>query len=371
MSPNLDSSFWQRMGLQEQDRGVFLRAVRDMYPGRRVEKVGEQGYCSFTVVVAPWVDDCLSRAKQEDQADGAFIVQLRPDQHALDLYITRDARKTYGDFAPRIQGLECALPGRLRAYRMDKMEGVLLSHCQPRTQRLDEEQRKKLVNLVESFATFIACSWPSSQQATYIPRAVRADSPISDTASPLSQCTGKVGGNIIPKLAKLAHRLPDMALRALAASTLHRMMALDDYPVTLTHGDLIPSNMLIDQTTWAITGMVDWAEAEWLPFGTSLYGLEYLLGYMDHAREGCPRWRHYDGSTVLRELFWRKLAELVPELRGRGRIEDVLLARDLGVLLWFGFAWDEGRIDRVVGEEVDAAEVECLRAFLGVVKECR
>jgi hypothetical protein len=34
--------------------------------------------------------------------------------------------------------------------------------------------------------------------------------------------------------------------------------------------------------------------------------------------------------------------------------------------LWFGFAWDEGRIDRVVEEERDGMEVVCLRAFLGV-----
>jgi hypothetical protein len=35
-------------------------------------------------------------------------------------------------------------------------------------------------------------------------------------------------------------------------------------------------------------------------------------------------------------------------------------------LLWFGFAWDEGRIDRVVSEGRDEVELACLNAFLGV-----
>jgi hypothetical protein len=37
--------------------------------------------------------------------------------------------------------------------------------------------------------------------------------------------------------------------------------------------------------------------------------------------------------------------------------------RDIGVLLWYGYAWDGGAIDRVVNEMDDSVEVVCLRAF--------
>ena len=37
-------------------------------------------------------------------------------------------------------------------------------------------------------------------------------------------------------------------------------------------------------TTGQITGIIDWAEAEVLPFGLALYGLENLLGYMGTGR---------------------------------------------------------------------------------------
>jgi hypothetical protein len=38
----------------------------------------------------------------------------------------------------------------------------------------------------------------------------------------------------------------------------------------------------------------------------------------------------------------------------------------VGVLLWYGFAWDEGRVERVVSEGRDGVEVACLRAFMRV-----
>jgi hypothetical protein len=42
----------------------------------------------------------------------------------------------------------------------------------------------------------------------------------------------------------------------------------------------------------------------------------------------------------------------------------VELARDVGVLLWHGLAWDDGRIDRVVEPGKDENELAHLNAFL-------
>lgn len=145
----------------------------------------------------------------------------------------------------------------------------------------------------------------------------------------------------------------------------------------MNHGDLIPSNILIDEDTWEITGLVDWAEAEYLPFGTCLYGFEHFLGFLTEFSLApssndetssipgiAPTFTYFDDETRLRDLFWKCLFEAVPDIQTRQ--EDVTMMRDLGVLLWYGYAWDDGAIDRVVNEESDAVEVVCLRAFLKI-----
>jgi hypothetical protein len=114
--------------------------------------------------------------------------------------------------------------------------------------------------------------------------------------------------------------------------------------------------------------LVDWAEAEYLPFGTCLYGLEHLLGYLSPALSGLePTWTYYDGATQLRKLFWTRLVEAVPELGIR--MDDLKVIRDVGVLLWHGIAWDDGAIDRVVNEVDDVEDVTKLRAFLAAGRE--
>ncbi|KAJ4362653.1 hypothetical protein N0V95_001361 [Ascochyta clinopodiicola] len=117
----------------------------------------------------------------------------------------------------------------------------------------------------------------------------------------LSQCTGKVGSRIIQKLEKLAQDLPDVWLRQRAQSTIDRLCMVDEHPVVLNHGDLIPSNILVRKETWEITGLVDWAEAEFLPFGTCLYGLEHLLGFFQPASQKSDRatFTYYENAPKL------------------------------------------------------------------------
>lgn len=197
--------------------------------------------------------------------------------------------------------------------------------------------------------------------------------PPSDEASRtmLSRCTGKVGSQIASKLLQLAAALPDNWLRLKARAALAHLQSasLADYPAVLTHGDLLPSNILVDAETWAITGLVDWAEAEVLPFGMCLYGLEHLLGtlrHISHPHDGSktPVWVYDADAQQLRHLFYATLTSLVPDLKHRR--EELWLMRDIGVFLWHGFAWDEGAIDRVVDEVSDGGEVAMLRGMLGV-----
>ncbi|KAI8932627.1 hypothetical protein NX059_010125 [Plenodomus lindquistii] len=192
---------------------------------------------------------------------------------------------------------------------------------------------------------------------------------MEDSPNPLFQCSGKVGSSIIERLQKLTTELPDTQLRDRAYVTLMAIQGMTDYPNVLNHGDLISSNILVDEETWELTGLVDWAEAEVLPFGTCLYGLEHLLGFVEtsflselpRAKE-CLQFVYFDNAADLRQLFWTHLLDTAPELRGREN--DVRVMRDMGVLLWRGIAWDNGAIDRVVNEVDDAEDLAYLRAFL-------
>jgi hypothetical protein len=115
-------------------------------------------------------------------------------------------------------------------------------------------------------------------------------------------------------------------------------------------------------------GVVDWAEAEWLPFGMALYGVEHFLGYMsaspgvEFGREREFVW--YGSHEQLREYFWRSLVEGLPALREEESWKAVCLSREIGILLWHGVAWDEGRIDRVINAVDDPDEFAFLEAFL-------
>ena len=371
VTPSMTSpDFWNRFGLRLEDREFCLEALRHRYEDYEVDEYSEQGYCSYTLLVTPpkvafGRENTRHQATAEVECEGepALIVQLRPPQHALDLNIVRAASTAHPALAPTIEDLDLSLPRGIRAYEMRKVDGTPLSRLQQHGHSLDDSAGERLGRLITSFANFVAQSWHSPQKIHYIARTVRADSPMDERPSMLAQCRGKVGSTVMSRLERLAKELPDAYLRKRARETMHAIKRMGDYPVVLNHGDLIPSNILVDQNTWEITGLVDWAEAEYLPFGTCLYGLEHLLGTTSlDLPTSAPKWTYFNGATRLRELFWARLIDAVPELEAR--MGDVRVMRDVGVLLWHGIAWDDGAIDRVVNDVDDVEELVKLRAFL-------
>jgi hypothetical protein len=386
MSTVPPSSFWNRIGLQEEDGLRYVEAVRGRYPGCEVHEFQEQGYCSFTLLVSlPFNISTISTSDTHFSDNDTFaygrdrsrIVQIRPLQHALDLSVVQAAKETYTSLAPAVRVVELELPGQLRVYEMQKISGTPLSRLLPQEQVLDSTLQKKQERLVASFAGIIAQGWHSASKSTTMSRNTRADSPMENVPDILSRCTGKVGSSIIRRLGRLGEDLPDVRLRQKAKNTLARVRTMNAYPVVLNHGDLIPSNILVDEDTWNITGLVDWAEAEDLPFGTCLYGLELMLGYItsvprpsarpnvDSSVPGnVPQFVYFENAAHLRRTFWSRLFEIVPEINVKQ--EAVNMMRDLGVLLWYGYAWDDGAINRVVNEMDDVVELACLRTFLDI-----
>jgi aminoglycoside phosphotransferase (APT) family kinase protein len=51
-----------------------------------------------------------------------------------------------------------------------------------------------------------------------------------------------------------------------------------EYSKAVQHDDFLENNFYVDEVTGYITGVVDWADAIFAPFGVSLGGLETILG---------------------------------------------------------------------------------------------
>ncbi len=133
------------------------------------------------------------------------------------------------------------------------------------------------------------------------------------------------------------------------------------YPLVLTHGDICPMNILVSPSTGRITGIIGWAEATVLPFGLALYGLENLLGYM-----GPGGWSYFESRDELEQRFWKMLWDCITDVKGlpEDRIRNALTtAWQVGVLMRYGFQWEDGSFERAVTEK-DAGSLAYLHALL-------
>lgn len=106
-----------------------------------------------------------------------------------------------------------------------------------------------------------------------------------------------------------------------------------DWPMVPNHTDLLENNIHVNPETGSIAGICDWKDTEIGPFGTSIEGLESLLG--ERTTTG---WRWVSHQADLRRGFWQAFAEAmgptssdVPE-----RIDN---ARLVGIFRKHGFEW--------------------------------
>ena len=426
--------FFTRNNLTPADRRACDAAATRLHPDAVIRVFEHQGCCSYTLYVAffSW------------SATHTSLLQFRPARFAVDVELVRQARQVYGECVPRVwehgevklptlrpsiakvvaeevengkgKGKEerkgkvekrvdeertgreesgkeeevkrardtsekphQSRPHQLKIYEMDLLPGIPYTRLQARTETLDPDTYRRQLRLIRDFAAFIARGYHAAIRTS--------SSPSSSLSSHASAMTGKVGRQLTWKVARLGSTLPTAGLRTAAAAIAAQLPRLHaTVPVVLNHGDMVAGNLLVDSASWELRGVVDWAEAEALPFGTCLYGLEGLLGYLAprrrRGREGgitaeatdvrSVEWVYYECAAALRRAFWDALEEEIPALgEGEELREGVSLARDVGVLLWYGYAWDEGRIDRVVEWERDEAECVCLEAFLGVDEDTK
>lgn len=117
-------------------------------------------------------------------------------------------------------------------------------------------------------------------------------------------------------------------------SSLPALFALD-YPQVLTHGDLSRTNILVDEDTYEITGIVDWSLATILPFGMEIDSMFLTTGYMN--RSG---WHDYACCGRLREVFWGEFFSAigVENVRQRDNIREMAeRAARIGAILRYAF----------------------------------
>lgn len=338
--------FFRRNGINKTDDiEACFKVIRDRYPDCGIRALKAQGGCSYTVVVAR---DGNGRGK-EDEDVGSVIVQFRLLEHAVKREIALDVRRVFGKLAPEALWFEEFHIKKgvvLQICGMSRVRGVGFSSLQPRCRRLSSSDFERLRGLIDDIAVFFAMSW----------RAARSRTEGNNTK-------GKVESSIRQRLVKLENELPTTWLQSRAARMRKAFDAgfLDCLPIVLNHGDLLPSNVMVDRGSWRLTGLVDWAEAEYLPFGMALYGIEHLLGFFETERR---TFVYYDQANELRHVFWRRLRVKIPGLLDRDPWRAVVLSREIGILLWHGIAWDEGRLDRVVNCQDDIEELAYLESFL-------
>jgi hypothetical protein len=111
--------------------------------------------------------------------------------------------------------------------------------------------------------------------------------------------------------------------------SMHDILSL---PMVLLHGDLRYSNIIVDEASCHLVGVIDWAEAEICPFGLNLNSLQSLTGKL-HLRNGWTRYEDYDALQV---IFWDRFKREVGGL-SNDKLRTIKLARALGVLLSRGF----------------------------------
>lgn len=114
--------------------------------------------------------------------------------------------------------------------------------------------------------------------------------------------------------------------------SLNSLPAVFSLPMVLLHEDFGTCNIMVDDTSYHLVGVIDWAEAKIGPFGLNLDSLQPLMSRF-HLKSG---WIRYEDYNSLQETFWGVLREEVEGLSD-DIIRVIKSARMIGLLLSRGF----------------------------------
>ncbi|KAL1855034.1 hypothetical protein Plec18170_004448 [Paecilomyces lecythidis] len=289
--------------------------------GEAVKPVQLQGAFSYTV------------------AARGLIVQFRVPESLLDTEKMDLARKIYGNIVPSCgnKGV-IGPPPSLTIYVMEKVPGITYIEVPSATLHCPSWQEKTVLD----FARFFANSW-----ANRLPGTHRSEQSLEDLQNKLGILVQTLPSRFTAIISKLRKDLPSIFVPT--------------YPLALTHDDLCEMNLIVDATVGGINGVVDWAGAKILPFGMSLWGPLNMLGTMNSSG-----WHYHENSSKLEGIFWDTFYIHV------GKITDddkraMKIAERTGLVLRYGFTWENGTIERPVNEQ--DSSIRYLDAFIDRLRD--
>lgn len=263
-----------------------------------------QGVCSYSVYAGP---------------DLEFVVQFRLKSLELKTETATLARKIYGEWAPKVSfkgqiGDKIDKREPLCVYVMDRVKGIshldfILAHGHPENSPDNTRSRK---NLLGDIARFFALSWKNPIQVDPAYR------------NQLSQ-------TYLKDLRLLLSHLPTR-FHSIIQSCIDSMKAIVSLPMVLLHRDFGTCNIMVDEASCHLTGVIDWAEAEICPFGQNLHPLQAFTGAL-HLKNG---WRRYEYYEPLQDIFWGTFKNEVGDLSAE-TIKIIKKARIMGLLRSRGF----------------------------------
>ncbi|EFQ99198.1 hypothetical protein MGYG_02212 [Nannizzia gypsea CBS 118893] len=279
--------------------------------GEPVNRVPIQGQFSYTLLVGL----------------EPMVVQFRSPRSQLDPKITSLAKSVHGRLAAKTQPYGGIANDSLFVYVIERLPGVAYITVNFGI----EKQMKTVVGLARFFAT----SWINAQ-------------PRPETL---------LQSNYDKMLEQLSKLMPPYLTPAIVSARAGlNLLFGSDFRCALCHGDLNDMNLLVDEETGDLTGVIDWAEASIQPFGMSLWGLETLLGFSD--RDG---WHYYSASNSLEDAFWAAFYDEIGSISEEDK-KLIDISRRVGILLRYGFVWING-VETPVTEQTGLDSLRRLRAF--------
>ncbi|KAK8076295.1 hypothetical protein PG994_003567 [Apiospora phragmitis] len=137
-------------------------------------------------------------------------------------------------------------------------------------------------------------------------------------------------------LEKHVNYIRHLARRSWKAKAGYLTCSARGYPQVLSHMDLSETNVLVDEESFDISGVIDWSQASVQPFGFELWALRRMLGVMSG-----PGWHDYSSRGVSESAFWDEFwhATGINDDKQRNYIQrQSLLASKLGVVMDFAFS---------------------------------
>ncbi|KAF2245057.1 hypothetical protein BU26DRAFT_542458 [Trematosphaeria pertusa] len=174
------------------------------------------------------------------------VVQFRSSK--LDIKLVEHAKQTYRDFVPNCKYF--GMLGDVYVYIWDLVPGP--AFCRVR---------------------FSASAWINKPLR-------RTSGSVEEYSRTLDQISHGLPGRIRWKLDDVRQGLP--------------LIFRPEYPKAVQHDDFLENNFHVNEATGHITGVVDWADAIFAPFGLSLSGLETILSLRAHF------WDTFYGEIVAR-----------------------------------------------------------------------